>query len=402
MAPRERNGRFSKDKSIDSTITVYPHTEDGGRESESQTHSCRSKLTKFADDSGSRCSTKRSRDGGHDESSTTSSTCTLDVTTLEVAVSQICGWDYNDFEGRKVIVRLDGNGEPCEAGECVPPTFASYYFARWLSFDPETDKQEYAECSVFPVTSSIVDNRGSVIDSSRRSQADFVMVPAKAVYFINPSLALEYIHPQQELFFPELMKVYGEPILQPFRDNTRHHAVKRVIIKSSGLRVSDNVLRDIPVIGSGIELRVSRIPNSGRGVFASRDFQKDEIVTLYFGHLFGESERAGMQSLGKGTHCKPLQFKHSYLDGVKTAFVGMHAGQLLNQGDKNTCNCEWIMLEAKSASNRHLAIRATRYIFPGEELYISYGRKFWDEQRMTPISVPPVMLPRAVKPRLKE
>lgn len=309
----------------------------------------------------------------NEESSSTAST--TDV------VPSLGEWDPAEYDARKVIVRLDADGEPCVAGACSRPVFQTYFFVCWRSFDPTEEEKQYAECSTFPTS-----------HTKQSSTTDPVMIPVKSVYFINPS---KYFHPSQDEYFPELIRSFPGAVWQPSRPAGARSEITRLIKSTTSGFVQESKLKHIPVLGDGIELRVSRIPNSGRGVFVTRDFHEGEVITLYFGHVFGEQERAWMQYHNMGSHCKPLQYKHSYLDGVKTAFVGMHAGQLLNQGDANTRNCEWITLETKT-SKRFVAIRATRYIFPGEELYISYGKKFWDEQLASPTPVPPVQLPRRI------
>jgi hypothetical protein len=137
---------------------------------------------------------------------------------------------------------------------------------------------------------------------------------------------------------------------------------------------------------------MSRIPSAGRGVYATREFQANELVTLYFGHVFGEVQRRHMQARAMGTHSKPVQFKLSYLDGVKEAFEGMPAGQLLNEGTKTFQNCDWITLEVfPSSGEKVVGIRAMRRVFVGEELYVSYGQKFWSEQGEIPADPPPLV-----------
>jgi hypothetical protein len=229
-----------------------------------------------------------------------------------------------------------------------------------------------------------------------------MMIPKTCVFFLFPDLAVRVglnPHPDQVMFFPELITTYASPIMQPFSDKEYHKVMRGLKAinghPSVGNRVSRKILEGLSVIGRGLEVRESRIPNSGRGLYAMRDFPEGEIITLYFGHLFGESERKLLQESGRGSHAKPLQFKHMYLDGVKTTFAGMHAGQLVNQGDRASCNCEWKVLELyPSSGERVLAIKATRYVHAGEELYISYGKKFWDEQGEQPSDVPEVRLPK--------
>ena len=101
-----------------------------------------------------------------------------------------------------------------------------------------------------------------------------------------------------------------------------------------------------------------------------------------------------MQKENRGSHCKPLQQKLTYLDGVKPAFPGMDAAQLLNQGGPKTNNCEWVTVDiVPFAGEKALVLRTTRYVYPGEELYVSYGKKFWSEQLADPNEAPAVVFP---------
>ena len=295
-----------------------------------------------------------------------------------------------ELDARKLVVRMGKDGEPCLTNPHSIASFEAYYFVCWRSFDVNVPR-EYAECSVFPPSANST--------ALRRERAS-VMIPVASVFFVNAELAKEFgldPHPKQEAFFPELIKRMLPPVMQP-SSRLKLTALARTIVPPTTTRISREALSRAHVLGAGLDLRRSRIPDSGRGVFATRDLAENELVTVYFGHMFGEAQKLSMKQSGRGSHCKPLQFKHVYLDGVKTAFRGMGAGQLLNQGDKETCNCDWISLDVYPGSGeRLLAVRATRNVFPGEELYVSYGRKFWDELQTHPNRVPPVILPKILK-----
>ena len=299
------------------------------------------------------------------------------------------------FDARKVIIRIGIDGEPCASGTSPTVRFEAFYFLRWLSFDDNQPRQ-YAECSREPFVEYAT---GAEAEQSIRAKRRFShmashscthTIPVAAVYFIHADLATRCgldPDPGQDSFFPELVTVYDGPIQQPFGKIEKGSTGTNSVIK--GNRVSLDDLGRICTVGNGLEVRISRIPNAGRGVFTNRNFRQGELVTLYFGHAFGEAHRKLLQQEGRGTHAKPVDFKHRYLDGVKTVFNGMHAGQLLNQGTPEACNCDWATLELWSNNaEKVLAIRATRDILAGEELYVSYGKKYWDELEMTPNEVP--------------
>ena len=311
-------------------------------------------------------------------------------------------WDINQYEARKVIVRIDRDGEPVSADSRGPTTFASFFFVCWRGLESPSS-MDFAECSRFPMSPREILARLNETPNPqgrKLSRESFVAIPAACIYFLNHETGIKigvYAHPDQSSFFPELIVNLPDPITQPFAElvnDARDHSRVIVACRNSTGRIPASSVDLISIIGRGVELRVSRIAGAGRGVYVTRPFQVNEVITLYFGHIFGERQRQHMQSAGIGTHCKPLQLKHSYLDGVKTAFTGMGAGQLVNQGSKSTINCDWVYLDIHPGSGEKLiGLRATRKIYPGEELYVHYGSKYWSEQSYEPTPPPDVILP---------
>ncbi|EER02765.1 hypothetical protein Pmar_PMAR003238 [Perkinsus marinus ATCC 50983] len=100
--------------------------------------------------------------------------------------------------------------------------------------------------------------------------------------------------------------------------------------------------------------------------------------------------------------------KLSYLDGMHSCLMqGMYVGQMLNMGGKGTTfnNCEFHIVDVTTnggslgrskgvpTAMKAVVVRATRYIFPGEELYVSYGASFWNKQGVVCLEPPPVHWP---------
>jgi hypothetical protein len=164
----------------------------------------------------------------------------------------------------------------------------------------------------------------------------------------------------------------------------------RIFINNSGCfaTLPNRLVSSVPVLGRGLDVRISRIPGAGRGVFTTRVFEKNEAITLYCGHLFGELQRKWMQSGSTGTHCKPLTQKLTYLDGVKTVLKGMHVGQLVNHSD-TLANSKFVTIDLLPfTGERVIALKAIRAIQCGEEIYVQYGSRFWAEQQAEPIEAP--------------
>lgn len=171
----------------------------------------------------------------------------------------------------------------------------------------------------------------------------------------------------------------------------------------------------LAVIGSGIEKRASSIPGAGDGIFASRAFRKNEIVTFYDGVIVPasvvthapEAERAVLMS-----HARQLITAAYVLIGNYHPRTGLHVtdqtdtsglggGSFLNdvRGPNRHSpampNVEFANIDdntnkdlVRSASNyrglspfhRMVAVVALRPIANGEELYVDYGDSYWQAQ----------------------
>jgi len=190
--------------------------------------------------------------------------------------------------------------------------------------------------------------------------------------------------------FASVVHCPGEPIDKPSFGDTISNTMDRLYLKTSTgfASMPKHFIDRVSVLGSGLDVRISRIPDSGRGVYATRMFDRHEIITLYCGHVFGEAQRKWLQREGLGTHSKPLTQKLTYLDGVKLALKGMHVGQLVNHSDV-CANSKFVTVDLLPfTGERVIALKATRVILTGEEIYVQYGTKFWSEQGATPTQAP--------------
>ena len=227
----------------------------------------------------------------------------------------------------------------------------------------------------------------------------FLAVPSK-VFFVNYDKAVKAgckpNRDQNEKFSCYLHEI-GDPIQQPWSDG--RNGISRIKVCGDNVSLKIDKILAIPTLGEFLDVRISRIPNAGRGLYVMRKFEKDEIITLYCGHTFGVFHRDLMQSGSNGfsSHCKPLDSKYLYCDGLKIPLKGMPAGQFANHSKAST-NATFVSIELNPWNGiKHIALKASRDINAGEEIYIHYGSKFWDEQATDPAEVPEVFDPPAPK-----
>lgn len=127
-------------------------------------------------------------------------------------------------------------------------------------------------------------------------------------------------------------------------------------------------------VGNGLRVKKSFIPDAGFGLFATRDFLKNEYITHYEGDLISRQEALARRSRGEDSHIKCLHLMGDCIDGIKgnSAVKGCGGASLVNDARSQKGNNTRF-----ETRNGTIWLRATRDIAKGEELLASYGRTYW-------------------------
>lgn len=148
---------------------------------------------------------------------------------------------------------------------------------------------------------------------------------------------------------------------------------------------------DIPCCSHKIEVKESEY---GLGVFAVQDIEKDEIVTYYPAHIVVNKYTDEAISLigSKVNNDYALRFNDYLIYGDPNIKNKNWIGHLINDGgdinlDKNLSYGKWFstyILTSKIGSNcrfkpneKYMEIIAIKKINKGQQLYVSYGLKYW-------------------------
>eukprot|EP00967_Tisochrysis_lutea_P130527 scaffold225907_cov32-Tisochrysis_lutea.AAC.1 len=118
----------------------------------------------------------------------------------------------------------------------------------------------------------------------------------------------------------------------------------------------------------GVEVRPSRIPNSGDGLFATRHFAQGELLGEYHGRVL---------SLYQATQLE----NRDYLMGgfginshVDARFALTSPARYVNDHfDPAMRNAHFV----KDKARKRAQLVASRPILQGEEIYASYGESYW-------------------------
>jgi len=126
----------------------------------------------------------------------------------------------------------------------------------------------------------------------------------------------------------------------------------------------------------GLRIGLSRVPGAGYGLFTTKDFLKDELITAYTGDL----KEGGYEDPSDPTEGGPYQYGFSSRKSIDAARINSGPGRWINdsRGSGNRANTRFVpnpQLDLEGLPQ--VTIRTTRAIQAGEELYIPYGADYW-------------------------
>jgi SET domain len=117
----------------------------------------------------------------------------------------------------------------------------------------------------------------------------------------------------------------------------------------------------------GVQVRPSRIPNAGQGLFVTQAVQQGAVVCEYRGVIWPNAtawrlkDKSYLTKLGDGKYVDAL-----HCHNVLARYI-------------NDCRCKsgYNVVFCKDAVQEKADVVALRNIQPGEELYADYGRFYW-------------------------
>lgn len=128
------------------------------------------------------------------------------------------------------------------------------------------------------------------------------------------------------------------------------------------------LLRAEPVAENGLEVRESKIPGAGKGLFATRLHERSSTICEYSGVVLPNE-------VAWKLHDKSYLMKigdNVYVDALKCPDV---LARYINdcRGRRGGFNVHFV----KRPEDGRADVVAMRDIQPGEELYVNYGRLYW-------------------------
>ena len=154
-------------------------------------------------------------------------------------------------------------------------------------------------------------------------------------------------------------------------------------------------------LGNGLETRESTIPGAGLGLFATRDFVDDEVITSYYGQIISYKEAMTRAR----SHIRSLYTMRTAIDGrfmrdgtpitdPATQLQGLGAASLCNDTRTGNDNAMFVVVHSAENLKKFESFRANGnwkldpeqsdvFIFAdgpiaaGQEIFVSYGEDYW-------------------------
>jgi hypothetical protein len=128
----------------------------------------------------------------------------------------------------------------------------------------------------------------------------------------------------------------------------------------------------------------STLPDAGFGLFAGRDFKKNERITFYGGAKLDLEEANELFLNNKDwRYLRAVEVKHSYIDGFrgidlfKFSLPDLCASAANDaRGPRN--NTMYSRQWNEKIAEYQICLKALRDIEKGEEIFVGYGATYWE------------------------
>jgi len=164
------------------------------------------------------------------------------------------------------------------------------------------------------------------------------------------------------------------------REQSKRECMKRLAYTFEEAKTLDN----------GVEVRKSSIPNAGKGLWSQGSpFRSNDFITEYDGMVISRSSALQLKQTKKDTHCRGLGH-HLVIDGLFKPKSGRGGASFANDPrDPEMCNAIFVLKDTEIGVKRdgestltRVFLRAIKDIPPHSEIFVSYGKGFWERHDM--------------------
>jgi len=121
-------------------------------------------------------------------------------------------------------------------------------------------------------------------------------------------------------------------------------------------------------------VKASQIPNAGDGLFTALDIYKNEIISVFKGKILTNAEAAMKAKNGTDRYFINM-LDGTIMDSMHVKCFAKYANDAENYLKTGFKNNATITLDDRN----NVCLLATRNIKEGEEIFCSYGKKYWEK-----------------------
>lgn len=121
-------------------------------------------------------------------------------------------------------------------------------------------------------------------------------------------------------------------------------------------------------------IKESQIPGSGNGLFTAIPIYKDEVISIFKGKILSDEEAQNRAANAEDGYFINMP-DGTILDSMKVKCFAKYANDALGFEKTKYKNNSKITLD----ENGNVCIVASRNISVGEEIFCSYGNKYWEK-----------------------
>lgn len=121
-------------------------------------------------------------------------------------------------------------------------------------------------------------------------------------------------------------------------------------------------------------IKESQLPNAGKGLFTSIEIFKDEVIAIFKGEILTDKEAAKRAKNNTDGYFINM-LNGTIMDSNHIFCYAKYAND--SQGLKKTSFA--YNAEISLDDDEQICLLATKKIKPGEEIFCSYGKKYWQK-----------------------
>lgn len=141
------------------------------------------------------------------------------------------------------------------------------------------------------------------------------------------------------------------------------------------MTVTDNNIIDAPE-SDYLYTKTSQLPNAGKGLFTAITIYKNEIISLFKGEILSNAEAKYRADKKEDQYFINL-LDGSIMDSKHVHCFAKYANDAKGGSNANFKNNSKITLD----DNNNVCIIATRKIQAEEEIFCSYGKRYWKKYK---------------------